>query len=53
MSEKFTISYKSIFDTPANTYVNTINCVGAMALVLLWNLKRDIQRCLTIINQNV
>jgi hypothetical protein len=30
MSEKFTISFKSIFDTPADAYVNTINCVGVM-----------------------
>jgi hypothetical protein len=30
MADRFQISYKSIFDTKVDAYVNTINCVGAM-----------------------
>ncbi len=30
MADRFQISYKSIFDTQVDAYVNTINCVGAM-----------------------
>ena len=40
MSEKFTISYKSIFDTPADAYVNTINCVGAMGAGIALEFKK-------------
>ncbi len=27
---RFNISYKSIFDIPADAYVNTVNCIGVM-----------------------
>ena len=27
---RFNVSYKSIFDIPADAYVNTINCIGVM-----------------------
>jgi hypothetical protein len=40
MSEKFTIGYKSIFDTPADAYVNTINCVGIMGAGIALEFKK-------------
>jgi len=30
VQSRFKISYKSIFDIPADAYVNTINCIGVM-----------------------
>ena len=36
----FTISYKSIFDIPADAYVNTINCVGVMGAGIALEFKK-------------
>ena len=40
MSEKFTTSFKSIFDTPADAYVNTINCIGVMGAGIALEFKK-------------
>jgi hypothetical protein len=40
MGERFIISYKSIFDTPADAYVNTINCVGVMGAGIALEFKK-------------
>lgn len=37
---KFTISYKSVFDTPADAYVNTINCVSVMGAGIALEFKK-------------
>src|SRR3990172_9124924 len=33
-------SYKSIFDTPADAYVNTVNCVGVMGAGIALEFKK-------------
>ena len=40
MSDKFTISYKSIFDSRADAYVNTINVVGIMGAGIALEFKK-------------
>ena len=40
MSEKFTTSFKSIFDTSSDAYVNTINCVGVMGAGITLEFKK-------------
>jgi hypothetical protein len=40
MVDRFQISHKSIFDTKANAYVNTINCVGAMGAGIALEFKK-------------
>lgn len=37
---KFKISYKSIFDTPADAYVNTINTIGVMGAGIALEFKK-------------
>jgi hypothetical protein len=36
----FSVNFKSIFDTPADAYVNTINCVGVMGAGIALEFKK-------------
>lgn len=40
MNDKFTVSFKSIFDTEADAYVNTINCIGVMGAGIALEFKK-------------